>query len=332
MLERTYEASAQRFNCRPTSASPGENAISPSCGNDSVLGFETADCCRRCEQRRCSSWWERGSDIAWRGRLILLIAVAVAVGGACATPPVHGFRGEPRRSTGLTGIASVSTGERHSCALRTDGTALCWGSNRFGEFGNGHDGVQDLHDQADPRHRVDRTPSRSRRVWITPARSLSDGTASCWGANAQGQLGDGTLSSSLVPTPVTGLTNAVAIAAGGHDTCALLDDGHVSCWGANTVGQLGNGSIDDSSTPTMVDGIDDATAISVGTWTACAIRTSGIGRVLGLQRILRAARRRNDGNRHVLLRSRRRVRPHRRHVRGGPQPFEHRRRQRVREP
>ncbi len=67
----------------------------------------------------------------------------------------------------------------------------------------------------------------------------------------------------------------MAVAAGGHDTCALLDDGHVSCWGANTVGQLGNGSTDDNSTPTLVDGIDDATAISVGTWTACAVRASG---------------------------------------------------------
>ncbi len=211
--------------------------------------------------------------MAWRGRLILLIAVAVAVGGACATR-LHGFPGRAETMPGLTGIASISTGDRHSCALRTNGTAVCWGSNRFGEFGNGHEGIDAYTIAPSPVIGLTDGVSLSTGMDHTSA-TLSDKTASCWGANAQGQLGDGTLSSSLLPTPVAGLSNAVAIAAGGRYTCALLDDGHVSCWGANAVGQLGNGSTDDSSTPTTVDGIDDATAISVGTWTACALRTSG---------------------------------------------------------
>jgi len=82
-----------------------------------------------------------------------------------------------------------------------------------------------------------------------------DGTVRCWGANAFGQLGDGTLTRRLTPVPAAGITGATAITASWwHHSCAVLGDGTVKCWGANDWGQLGNGTTVDSSVPVTMTG------------------------------------------------------------------------------
>ncbi len=58
------------------------------------------------------------------------------------------------------------------------------------------------------------------------------GSVQCWGANDYGQLGDGSLTVRTLPVNVTGLTSGVkTIAAGGHQSCAVMQDGGVKCWG-----------------------------------------------------------------------------------------------------
>ncbi len=80
---------------------------------------------------------------------------------------------------------------------------------------------------------------------------LTSGQVKCWGYNLRGQLGLGdTQNRGDTPSelgdnlPAVLLGNgrtAVAVAAGGEHTCALLDDGQVKCWGSNARGQLGQG-------------------------------------------------------------------------------------------
>jgi hypothetical protein len=80
---------------------------------------------------------------------------------------------------------------------------------------------------------------------------------------------------------VSGLTNAVAIAAGGAYTCALLSDGTARCWGYNSDGQLGDGTTTQRLTPVAVSGLTNAVAIATGSYHTCALLSDGSARCWG---------------------------------------------------
>ncbi|MFP2908339.1 RCC1 domain-containing protein [Pyxidicoccus sp. 3LFB2] len=71
---------------------------------------------------------------------------------------------------------------------------------------------------------------------------LNTGAVTCWGYNAEGQLGQGHRSTVYAPPRASmdlGDARAWGLAAGAHHTCALLGTGGARCWGNNTSGQLG---------------------------------------------------------------------------------------------
>lgn len=112
----------------------------------------------------------------------------------------------------------------------------------------------------------------------------ADGTGRCWGFNGFGELGDGTTTTPRsLPGEVKGLTNAVAMAAGGGHTCALRADGTAACWGNNASGQLGDGTTTNQPHPvtvTAVSGVTvsnlaDAVAVAAGDNHTCALRAGG---------------------------------------------------------
>jgi alpha-tubulin suppressor-like RCC1 family protein len=105
-------------------------------------------------------------------------------------------------AVGLTGVEDVTAGDTHSCALLTDGTVRCWGSNASGQIGNDSADTGDVFPpaQVSGLTGVDRIAAglnhtcaaRQDEVW-------------CWGANDQGQLGlaPGTPAESRKPMLVT---------------------------------------------------------------------------------------------------------------------------------
>lgn len=62
----------------------------------------------------------------------------------------------------------------------------------------------------------------------------------CWGRNAQGQLGDGTLLGKLEPRLIsnTAWSGVSSITAGEEQTCAVTLVGEVWCWGQSRVGMF----------------------------------------------------------------------------------------------
>jgi alpha-tubulin suppressor-like RCC1 family protein len=70
---------------------------------------------------------------------------------------------------------------------------------------------------------------------------MSDGTVRCWGANDQGQLGDGTTIDRQSPVTVVGRLGDVRhLVAGEAHVCALVGSGSVKCWGTNRNYQVGD--------------------------------------------------------------------------------------------
>ncbi|MBI9075551.1 MAG: thrombospondin type 3 repeat-containing protein [Desulfatibacillum sp.] len=158
----------------------------------------------------------------------------------------------------LFGVRAVAGGDCHSLAVKANGTVRAWGSNSYGQLGDGSV----------------ISSSNPVEVVMSDAHSLSgiqavaggyghslalktDGTVWAWGGNKYGQLGDGETGSLSNPVQVIAsadnpLTDVMAIAAGENFSLALKNDGTVWAWGWNYYGQLGNGTNEESHTAKQV--------------------------------------------------------------------------------
>ena len=134
--------------------------------------------------------------------------------------------------------ASISSGEFHSCALHKDGTAACWDRGLSGQV------VPPPLDE-----RFTTISSGERHACAL----RSDGTALCWGADGDGNGGSS--------PPVGGRFSTIS--SGGGHTCALHLDGTAACWGRDGESRL--------SPPSD----ERFTAISSGGGHTCALRPDG---------------------------------------------------------
>ena len=171
----------------------------------------------------------------------------------------------------------VSAEGMHTCGLKPDGTAYCWGSNSWGELGDGS-----LIDRSVPVTIVN--PGSVTWASISSGFNHScglsaSGDAYCWGDNSSGQLGNGNTSSNSAPVAVAnpGSGPWTAISAGYFHTCGVTSAGDAYCWGQNRYGELGNGSLSDSSIPVAVTTSVSVTwaSIAVGRYHTCGLTTGG---------------------------------------------------------
>lgn len=153
-------------------------------------------------------------------------------------------------------VVKVIAGMDYSCALTADGAVWCWGLATSTIFSpNPPTGGTPNKLPGMPEPMIDMAGSTDHVCTIGQSGALY-----CWGDNANGAVGNGSLTPSTVGTPykVTALGANVRVTAMGladSSTCAVAD-GSLKCWGNNSAnGLLGNNSTADSYAPVQVVGL-----------------------------------------------------------------------------
>jgi alpha-tubulin suppressor-like RCC1 family protein len=175
-------------------------------------------------------------------------------------------------------VRQVATGADHTCAILDDGDVACWGRNDQGQLGAGAAGPSVLEPQPVPglSDVVDLAAGGDSTCAID-----EDGGAWCWGADTDGQLGDGSGAGAGSAVPVEVVMADVdgdfgQIEVGDRHACAVTEDGVAWCWGDDTDGQLGDGAAAaDPSQPVEVTTDDQLFSISAGADSTCAVALSG---------------------------------------------------------
>jgi alpha-tubulin suppressor-like RCC1 family protein len=184
-------------------------------------------------------------------------------------------------------IVDIAAGSRHALALTADGAVFAWGNGQAGQLGIGDLPIVNFKTRPPDIHYFVpypiQVPGLADVVAISAGMDFSlallkDGTIRGWGENNYGQLGDGTTETRRRPVAARGITNAIAIGAGGLDySVALLKDGTVATWGRGGA-SLGRPEIAHESKnpiPTPVPPVTGVTAIAVGGAHVLTLRPDG---------------------------------------------------------
>lgn len=145
---------------------------------------------------------------------------------------------------------AMTSGSVHHCQQGLDDTLDCWGSNYWGQLGNGT-----MNPSSVPAPVAGGTAYtafvalRGSTCALTTA-----GVAQCWGRGAEGEIGNGATQDALVPTTVSGDLRFTALSANTMSdfVCGISDAGRAYCWGGGDFGQLGDGDFTSKNVPTQV--------------------------------------------------------------------------------
>jgi alpha-tubulin suppressor-like RCC1 family protein len=169
----------------------------------------------------------------------------------------------PTKINNYTDWKSISSStQTHCLALKQNGSLWAWGSNFYGEIGDGNSYFK----------RLIPVQIGSETNWKTidgnDGNSFAikqDGTLWAWGLNNVGQLGDGTLINRYVPTQVGTDSDWLIVSAGGSFTRAIKQNGTLWGWGGSDVANL--------LVPTQIGTDNDWSKLSAGDNHTLAIKT-----------------------------------------------------------
>ena len=154
---------------------------------------------------------------------------------------------------------AITSGSMRVCGLTESGDAYCWGDNRGGALGarSGRDCDVEYVGKIECARQPLRVAGGLRFDSLSSGAyhtcGLSGGRIYCWGANAVGQLGDGSKKSRSAPAPVLGGYQFTSVDAAGSGSCGRAG-GYYYCWGLFPQAPAGNSGNGFSAVAGRLDG------------------------------------------------------------------------------
>jgi alpha-tubulin suppressor-like RCC1 family protein len=188
---------------------------------------------------------------------------------------------EPHLIAAGSSFSTISAGQAHVCAIRSDGALFCWGRNVQGQVGQGSAMPQNYRSLM----QVDEPSTNWQAISAGQKHTCgirNDTELWCWGGagtanpSVDGEVGVGDPFGTFTLTEI-GVENrwrAVVTSSRPH-ACAITADDAIYCWGNGENGQLGYGMLDDRYSPTPVAGDnDDWAEVGSGGAHSCGRRRS----------------------------------------------------------
>lgn len=173
------------------------------------------------------------------------------LGIGIAYPPVSNrYRSSPIQVGALTSWSSVSVGNKHTVARRTNGTLWAWGLNATGQLG-----VGSIANTSSP-VQIGALTTWSTAIAAGGYSSFAIRTAGslwAWGRDSYGALGLNTANvDKSSPVQVGANTNWAQVSTSQRSSAARTTGKTIFIWGGNTYGQIGDGTRVDKSSPVQV--------------------------------------------------------------------------------
>ena len=184
-------------------------------------------------------------------------------------------------------ITALSVGYSNTCAI-VDGTLYCWGSNDFGQLGNGSTMATAANAESSTLPvqtlaagsgvvAISSAAAHSCVVTSTTAYAPTNGGFSCWGDNNRGQFGNGAVSAKNPPVAVFGADRSITAASVTGEAKCIVADGGLQCWGIRLAAFRPNVSVTYDATPQQIIAPrSGVTAVETRGRRVCAVVAGGL--------------------------------------------------------